>query len=73
MDSPKCPECFKTGKLAQTYRMVGSHNYQCHDCKKVFNHSEFKEIDFEWKTKPQEYLAYMKEKKKDGKPRKQTA
>ena len=48
--SPKCPTCLSKGLIAQTYKIAGKQKYQCHDCKRIYDHMEFEEKDFLWKA-----------------------
>ena len=59
-DCPKCIPCLKKGLVGQTYKMVGSANVMCHDCKKIKRISEFEPIEFEWRDNSEEYQNFIK-------------
>lgn len=53
-DAPKCPACKVLDLNSQTYKMAGMPKFRCGTCKKIFNSSDFKPEDFEWKKELQD-------------------
>ena len=54
-DSPKCPECMKTGIISQTYKVAALPFYLCTTCGMKSPISQFDDIDLQWKTNPKEW------------------
>lgn len=60
MDAPRCLKCLEGGLIGQTYKMCGISAFKCGSCGVIAEGSSFKEIDFKWKTHPDEWASSAK-------------
>lgn len=61
-DSPRCFKCIADGKTGQTYKVFPARVYKCQSCQSIYTEKEFKPLDFEWKTKPEEWQVSIRQK-----------
>lgn len=61
-DSPKCLNCMNNDKTGQTYKIAGKGYFLCRDCGTSYPLSSFQPIEFEWRTKKDEWKKFMLEK-----------
>lgn len=62
-DSPKCSKCAKKDShCAQTYRIAGTPNFICHDCREIYHEGLFEKIEFDWKDDTEKWNEFAKQK-----------
>lgn len=58
-DSPKCPLCFESGILSQTYKVAGKGKFMCAICKNFVPLLGLDPKELLWKERPSEWKDMM--------------
>lgn len=64
MDSPKCVNCLRQGRVGQTYRVAGTPRFECRDCGVEYHKDYFDPKEFDWKTDFDGYKKFLKDRYK---------
>ena len=64
-DAPRCIACLNLGRYGQTFRVFGqsgSVKFKCSSCGATIYKNDIPQIELEWRTKPEEWQAYITKK-----------
>lgn len=58
MDSPRCLKCLESGLTGQTFKVCSRQKFKCGSCGNLFDRGDFEDIDFKWRSNPDEWALH---------------